>query len=423
MLPLIVDSLDPPSTIAYPSHQDGRPLIDALPGSALENIDTLTRVGLGDAFTWARTTTELSDGQRARFQIASLLGSGMQTIIVDDFTNGLDRLTAHAAAWTISKACRSRHKTLIVLTPHQDLAEHLQPDLHIQTAWQNEPSITWRKTFTRRSPVIDRITYERGTIQDWHALAKLHYAAGDPATTHSYHVLRHPDLAHPAAVAVLSFPDLHSAARNLATDDAYRIGGSRQQAMRLNREILKLSRIITCPEFRSIGLAPLLIDLLLPTLNVRYLECCTTMGRYTSFLQKIGFREIPQTAHRTEAALNEFVEINHLDEAALIDPEAFAALDTKLSVRKAREFRRIVWHYYHHFVLHRRTRRPVPKSIPAPGDQRWPEAFEIAAKRAIERPAYFILGPLDQARQHHPEIHSTNGNGVLPSTSRPTHPK
>lgn len=394
MLPLIIDQLPKPSTIAIGRGQKDRPIIDSWPGSPIENTARLSNVGLADAFTWARQYHELSDGQRARWNIADLLRDDGEVCVFDDFCNGLDRVTARAVAWTLQKNARKYGKTIICLTPHEDLDQSLAPDVHIRTNWAATPEITYRSEFPGTSDVLQELRYERGTIADWHALAPLHYAAGDPATTHSYHVLRHPNSRHPAAVCVLSYPDLHSAARNLATEDAYRIGGSRQQAMRLNREVLKLSRIVVAPEFRTLGLTGVLIEKIVPQVNCRYLECTTAMGRYSPFLTKLGFREVPQTAHPTEAALAEFVEVNQIDERTLIDPELFAGQVEKLSVRNSRRLRKIVWQYYHHFVLHRRTRKPVPKAIPGPTDSRWSEAWEIAAKRALERPAYFILGPL-----------------------------
>lgn len=395
MVPLLLDAMEKPATVAIGRGFRDRPIIDSWNETPGKNIALLSIVGLADAFTWARTYAELSDGQKARWNIADLLRDEGQVCIFDDFTNGLDRTTAKAVAWTLQKAARKRGKTIIALTPHEDIDRDLQPDITIRTNWQNAPEVEFRQVFFANSSLDHDITYERGTILDWHALSALHYAAGDPATTHSYHVLRHPNLKHPAAVAVVSYPDLHSAARNLATDDAFRIGGSRQQAMRLNREVLKLSRIVVAPELRSIGLAQTLIENILGQVNCRYFECTTSMGRYSPFLTRLGFREIPQTSHTTEAELAEFIEANRIPQAVLLDPQAFAAQAAKMTVRKARKFRKVVWLYYHHFVLHRRTRKPVPKQIPSPNDERWSEAWEIAAKRALERPAYFILGPID----------------------------
>lgn len=402
LLPLAIDRVEKPNTLATPAADKSRPCMEAFPCSPEKATRILAGVGLADAFCWPRLFSELSDGQQARFEIASLLASPGHTVVLDNFCNGLDRMTARAVAWTTSKACRRAARTLIVVTPHDDLAADLQPDLILTVNWSGQTLVDWQDAFTVESPLIGEMTYSRGSLQDYNQLAPLHYAADAPATVHSYHVLRHPNLVHPAAVAVLSFPDLHSGARNLATEDAYRIGGSRQQAMRLNREVLKLSRIITAPEVRCVSLSQALIGSLLPTLNIRYLECVTTMGRYSPFLTRIGFREIPQSCHPTEASLLDWANVNLKDGDSLLDPDAFARMLSSLSVREARTVRRLVWKYFHHFVLHRRTRKPLPKVIPGPLDPRWTEAFEIASKRCLDRPAYFILGPLEQGPNSSP---------------------
>lgn len=410
-----------PSTLATPVALTDRPIIDAFPRSARANTTLLGQAGISDAIAWAKTPDELSDGQRARFDIASRMAADGQVVILDNFANGLDRLTAKAVAWSMQKFARKAGKTVIVLTPHDDLDNLLQADLIIRTRWQAEPELTWRDSFVVECPLLQELTYDRGTIHDWACLRDLHYAAGDPATTHSYHVLRHPAIRHPAAIAVLSWPDLHSAARNLATDDAYSIHGDRRQAMRLNREVLKLSRLVVAPELRCCSLTNLLIGNLIPTLNVRYLECVTAMGRYNNFLLRLGFKEVPQTAHPTEAALLEFIEAKVKNADVLMDHTLLEAEIAKLSVRDARAGRRFVWRYYHHFVVHRRTRKPFPKNIPAPTDDRWAEAFEIASKRAVDRPAYFVLGPLSNEPGVHGFPTTPQEKNSFPDRQLPVH--
>jgi hypothetical protein len=79
----------------------------------------------------------------------------------------------------------------------------------------------------------------------------------------------------------------------------------------------------------------------------------------------------------------------HLDGTALLQ-----WIDT-LSVRRKRKGRRIIWNFYFHFVLHRRTRAQRPKNVPNPGDAAWVDAADLAARRLVERPAYWLLGPID----------------------------
>lgn len=355
----------------------------------------LSAVGLADAFTWARTPDELSTGQRARLDLALQIRHQKPVVVVDEWLAHLDRLTGRAVAWATGKALKKAGVGAILVTSHNDLEGDLCPDLSIQIGWEPEPEICWFDHHDRYCTILDELTYRRGDAGDWAKLRHLHYAAGDPATVHSYHVLEHPKITHPAAVAILSYPDLHSAARNLATDDAYRIGGSREAAQRLNREVLKLSRIVVAPELRGCGVAARLLTSLPEQVHVRYIECVTAMGRFSSFLSRVGFREIPQSTAIAEAKLLDFAVRHQVPPTACLNPEDLASWVAGLSVRVQREARRLIWLYYHHFVIHRRTRSAVPRRIPGPDAAGWPEAFDVVCRRINERPSYWILGPLD----------------------------
>jgi GNAT superfamily N-acetyltransferase len=352
-------------------------------------------VGLADAFTWARSYDELSDGQRARFDLAWLIFQQADLICIDEWLAKLDRITARAVAWTTQRALRSFGVAAILVTSHDDLLHDLSPDVHIKMGWTDEPAVDYAVAGRPTSTLLADITYERGTAADWAQLKHLHYAAGDPATCHSYHVLRHPDLAQPAAVALLSYPDLHSAGRNHATRDAYLLGQDKSAITRLNREVLKLSRIVVTPELRGIGLARMLITNIIANVGVRWIECVTAMGRYSGFLGSIGFTNIPQAAGPEEGELLDFCEAENMPAHAALVAEDFLTWLDSLPVRRRRRGRRLVWLYYHHFVLHRRNHKQKPGCIPGRNDPRWPAAADLVTRRVHERPSYWIIGPID----------------------------
>jgi GNAT superfamily N-acetyltransferase len=204
----------------------------------------------------------------------------------------------------------------------------------------------------------------------------------------------HPAVKTPVAVAVLSYPQLSCAARNLATDNRYAKRGDRATAQRINREVLILSRIVVTPEFRCAGVATLLIRELLARTTARYVECSTAMGRYSRFLSHAGFREVPQTSGPSEAALGAWAEMHRVPPAVALDLNLFARFIDGLSVRGRREARRVIWRHYHQFVVHRRTYAPAPKKVPPHHSPHWPPAMKLAATRLTDRPSYWIAGPL-----------------------------
>lgn len=374
-----------------------QPIIDAWPDSEpAKTCERLARVGLADAFSWARCPNELSAGQQARFFLALKLFHPAPLMVADEFCANLDRLTARTVAWAITREIRRTGKSAILVTSHDDLVADIQPDLHVKIGWTPQPELIWSSGRSDTCTASEQCYYERGTHREWQSLKHLHYQSGDPATVHSYHCMRHPDIGDPAAIAVLSYPDLHSAARNLATANAYKIGGSREAAQQLNRECLKLTRIVVAPQFRAAGIAKMLIQTMIQNTNARWYECVTAMGRFNRFLQSVGFQEIPQGSGPIESKVLDWAQREQIPTDVLLHYDNLPAWIDTLSVRKAREAKKLCWHYYHQFVLHRRHRNAPPKHIPGPQDKRWPQAFELVARRCQERPSYWIAGPIDR---------------------------
>ena len=125
------------------------PVVDCFHRRSLETtLALLARVGLAEAWTYLRTPSELSDGQRWRLKLALALdeasreeasrrGAGPQrrTILcADEFCAVLDRVTAMIVARTLRRATRATCApcaplSAIVSTSHDDLVDALQPDL------------------------------------------------------------------------------------------------------------------------------------------------------------------------------------------------------------------------------------------------------------------------------------------------------
>lgn len=377
-----------------PTIDPDKPVIDLF-GSDSKGIRAIGAVGLADASTFGRRADELSVGQRARLELGLALIDDKPLILVDEFLAHLDRPTAKAVAWAAQRSIRRFGKTALFLTAHDDLAEFLQPDYHFVTGWAEEAQQAGREVIERECPLLSSCSISKGTTADWLALKSLHYAAGNPATVHSIWTAAHPEINGPAGVVVASYPDLHSAARNLATDSKYQNVQDRRVASVLNREVVKISRIVICPQLRGIGLAGQMLEHIVPRLGVRYVECVTSMSRWSRFLERVGFREVPQTCHPVEAELMDWASRERPPAAAHLDGAELMKWIDALSVRGRRVGRRIVWSYYHHFVLHRRTKGSRPKNVPNPDDPRWGEAADLAARRLTERPAYWIIGPID----------------------------
>lgn len=104
----------------------------------LRALRALSRVGLGEVWTYLRTPAQLSDGQRWRLRLAMALaraGAAQRRLTVlaaDEFAAPLDRVTALVVARGLRKAISAQPSVCaIVATTRDDLAGALQPDLQV----------------------------------------------------------------------------------------------------------------------------------------------------------------------------------------------------------------------------------------------------------------------------------------------------
>src|SRR4051812_35948815 len=101
-------------------------------------LEALSRVGLGEVWTYLRTPAQLSEGQRWRLRLALALararpappGKSLTILAADEFAAPLDQVTALVVASALRKAVSARADLCaIVATSREDLTESLDPDL------------------------------------------------------------------------------------------------------------------------------------------------------------------------------------------------------------------------------------------------------------------------------------------------------
>lgn len=127
-------------------HSD-RPIIDDIAPNRDFNIVTghLASVGLGDVPSWLRPFRVLSNGEQFRAGLARLLCETPKEVVIDEFTSVIDRQIARVGAHAFQKAWRRENPSgrIVLLTPHYDILDWVQPDWVIDTT---------RKTFERGYP-------------------------------------------------------------------------------------------------------------------------------------------------------------------------------------------------------------------------------------------------------------------------------
>lgn len=124
-----------------------RPIIDDIAPDGDFNTVTglLASVGLGDVPAWLRPFRVLSNGEQFRAGLARLICEKPAEVVVDEFTSVVDRQIARIGAHAFQKAWRRENPSgkVVLLTPHFDVLDWLQPDWIIDTN---------RKTFERGCP-------------------------------------------------------------------------------------------------------------------------------------------------------------------------------------------------------------------------------------------------------------------------------
>lgn len=114
----------------YAGWHEDRPIIDDIcPDGDFDAVTgALSAVGLGDVPAWLRPFKVLSNGEQFRAGLARLVCDKPEIAVVDEFTSVIDRQIAKIGAAAFAKSWRRGKGKIVLLTPHFDVIEWLQPD-------------------------------------------------------------------------------------------------------------------------------------------------------------------------------------------------------------------------------------------------------------------------------------------------------
>lgn len=207
-----------------------KPIIDDIAPDGSFNTVTglLASVGLGDVPAWLRPFRVLSNGEQFRAGLARLICEKPNEVVVDEFTSVVDRQIAKIGAQAFQKAWRRENPTgkVVLLTPHYDIVDWLQPDWIIDT---NNKKFS--RGYLRQRPKIDlEIRKVNGSY--WRYF-KPHYYL---------------DLPMPIAAEYFVGTVDGELACHLAVSPMFHIGGYRA------------TRLVTMPEWQGAGVGTRFLD-------------------------------------------------------------------------------------------------------------------------------------------------------------------
>lgn len=130
-----------------------KPIIDCIApkGDFNEVTGALANVGLGDVPAWLRPFHVLSNGEQFRAGLAKIVCEKPKEIVIDEFTSVIDRQIAKIGSQAFQKAWRRGNPKgkVVLLTPHYDILEWVQPDWVIDTKTK-----TFSKERLRRPDIV-----------------------------------------------------------------------------------------------------------------------------------------------------------------------------------------------------------------------------------------------------------------------------
>lgn len=115
------------------SYDFSKSIISQFPSYSPSDVcEVFYAIGLSSVPLWLHKPNELSNGERARLDIAwQLLENHNEYILLDEFTSVVNRMTAKSMSFNLQRYVRNKNKKLILCSCHFDIIQWLQPDLVI----------------------------------------------------------------------------------------------------------------------------------------------------------------------------------------------------------------------------------------------------------------------------------------------------
>lgn len=261
-------------------------LIEGAGSTFEEALSNLCQAGLGDAYLFIRKFSELSDGQRYRYRIAKMLHTDAKVMVFDEFLSTLDRDTARAVAYCLQKIARRERKTLLVATTHEDLFEDLNPNIVIRKEFGSAARTEYRNpipSFKHPCSLTEGITITESGRDAYEQLSEFHYRAGLPSTTRKIFAMER----NGRIIGVIAY-----SASPLASSGRSKFLGCAPSSAEVNRDFLRISRVVLHPKYRSLGLGAKLVRETLPLCGSKYVETFAVMARFNPFFEHGGMTRV-----------------------------------------------------------------------------------------------------------------------------------
>lgn len=206
-----------------------KPVIDCIApdGDFNEVCDVLSAVGLGSVPSWLRPFHVLSNGEQFRAGLAKVVMDYDGDVVLDEFTSVVDRQIAKIGSAAFQRKWRKKcdGRRAVVLSPHYDIIDWLEPDWVIDTK-----DGTFSKERHRRPKIDLKVQQTNGSYWKYF---KPHYYL---------------DLPMPVAASYFVGTVDGELVCHLAVAPRFDIGAYRG------------TRLVTMPEWQGVGIATTFLD-------------------------------------------------------------------------------------------------------------------------------------------------------------------
>lgn len=155
--------------------RDDVPIIEQFPDEMTYDdcASVLCGVGLTQVPCWIRPVYTLSNGQKARAEVALQIASGVEFSVIDEWTSVVDRTVAKVMSHCVQKYARKASRRIVLCSCHYDVIEWLDPDWVIDC---NKQEFIDRRLL-QRGQRTERLHFEirRADRSTWRHFSKYHY--------------------------------------------------------------------------------------------------------------------------------------------------------------------------------------------------------------------------------------------------------
>ncbi len=298
-------------------------------------LNILAAAGLAESPLWLKSSSQLSDGQRFRAQLARAIARHITSntsapLICDEFCSNLHRRLARAISHNIRKLA-TRHKiTFILAAANDDILRDLQPDTIVRFTASGQYTVETHTPKSKPVSFLQRLTITPGRKRDYNQFASLHYRTTDElGFTSKIFLLRDKSADDILGILVYAHPPLSLALRNLATNKRFV-----RDLKALNKHVRILRRLVIHPDIRGCGIGHRFVRKTLPMVGTTYVECLAAMGAINPVFEKAGMTKIG-TCNRPATQVRALAELKALG----VDP---FARDFSIQVARRPRVRKLV---------------------------------------------------------------------------------